>query len=115
MLGQPVFRKPVEHPMSSLVPMPAYQKPGHRDALKAVLVAIFQRVALPFVERAALPPARPGGEVVAVLRPIAVPAWATKEHAHLETMKDRNLAEQTGRTLGAVRDRRYVLGVPRVR
>ena len=41
---------------------------GHRDALQAVLVGVFQCIALPFIERTALRPARPGVEVVACAR-----------------------------------------------
>ena len=42
------------------------------------------------------------------------PLWTKEDHALLGTMPDKDVAERTGRTLGAVQARRYVFGVPYV-
>jgi hypothetical protein len=46
--------------------------------------------------------------------PPGIQVWTKEEHALLGTMPDKDVAERTGRTLGAVQARRYVSGVPNV-
>ena len=46
--------------------------------------------------------------------PPGIPLWTREEHALLGTMPDKDVAERTGRPLGAVQARRYAFGVPNV-